>query len=398
VSDARATASIVTSGSPTVERTAWPAKVLHVSTTINRGGAENHLKELISGQLSRRLIVDCVYLKGDGYWRETFTRQGVAVHDLRMRYFGDIRALRDLRAFIRQSGPDIVHAHGTPAELYAAAALSTLRDKPRFVISRHEERARLFKKPGFKLVDLFLTRLADKFIAISYAVLRADVSRLPAIASKSTVIHYGYVPPTATPDREVLASRLRNEWRVPEGAILLGTLARLAPEKSLDVMIRGLAAYVARPDAVDVRLAIVGQGPLERELRALVDQLGLGDKIVWAGFREDVPVVLAAFDIFALSSSLEGFGLVLLEAMGAELPIIATRTSAIPEIVVHEATGMLFAPGSPEDFAAVIKHVAPDRELQRCLGEAGRQRLLSDFGIDAMIDRTLAVYSSLAPS
>jgi xanthine dehydrogenase FAD-binding subunit len=92
---------------------------------------------------------------------------------------------------------------------------------------------------------------------------------------------------------------------------------------------------------VDSRLALVGTGPLEIELKRLAKQLGLDDAVIWAGFREDISIVMQAFDVFALTSDYEGFGLVLLEAMAARKPVVATGVSAIPEIVIEGETGLL---------------------------------------------------------
>lgn len=367
-------------------------RVLHVSTTIVRGGAENHLIELIQGQVDEGLQVGCAYLKDHPYWAERLQSLDVPVWKLDMRFNGDPRALVRLRQSISAFAPHIVHAHGSPAEIYALAALSIGRAGRRFFISRHEERERLFVKPGFAKLDALLDAATDQFIAISGAVKMADIRRRPSMDAKTEVIHYGYSSPIRASDLPQQAAALRREWGVAEDAVLLGTLARMAPEKSLDTLIGGFARYLEEKPTSNVRLALVGRGPLEQDLRTLARQLGVHDKIVWAGFREDVPTVLEAFDIFMLTSSLEGFGLVLLEAMAAQRPIIASRTSAIPEIVEDGNTGLLFPTKDVEALSLAIGRLTADLAARRRMGTAGRERLEKHFKVSTMVSKTSALY------
>ncbi len=99
---------------------------------------------------------------------------------------------------------------------------------------------------------------------------------------------------------------------------------------------------------------MVGYGPLEAELKARSLELGLADAVVWAGFRDDIPAVMSSFDVFALSSQYEGFGLVLLEAMAAGKPVVATNVSAIPEVVEEDVTGLLVPADDPDALSAAI--------------------------------------------
>lgn len=378
---------------PDCNRAKRPLRVLHISTTINRGGAENHLADLIEGQVSKGLEVGCAYLKGDAYWAKRLVRLGVPITDLRMRFNGAPAPIFRLRKLICAYKPDIVHAHGTHAEFYGYLARCALADSPPLVISRHEERLRLFRVPGFSLFDRVIARAAKKFIAISHAVKRADVARVPKLAEKMEVVHYGFdIPNSDDGDRCKRAFAIRDEWQVPTKALLVVTLARMVPEKSLDTLIRAFADFSGTRDSAGARLAIVGKGPLEAQLRQLARQLDVDQSIVWAGFREDVVDILEASDVFVLSSTCEGFGLVLLEAMAAALPIVASRTSAIPEIVLDGETGLLFAPRDWRTLAKHLSRLADSAELRERLGRAGLKRLVEDFQVDEMIEQTVDIY------
>jgi glycosyltransferase involved in cell wall biosynthesis len=190
---------------------------------------------------------------------------------------------------------------------------------------------------------------------------------------------------------------LRRDWGVAPEALLFGTVARLVPQKSLHTLITAFSLVRARRPDVEARLVLVGRGPLEASLRSLAAQLGVSQEIIWAGFRTDIPVVMTAMDVFVLSSIFEGFGLVLLEAMAASRPVVATRVSAIPEVVGDGEAGVLVPPENPEAMAtAMLDMLDADRRL--AFGQRGRQRLHDHFKPDRMIDETLRIYECCAPT
>ena len=144
----------------------------------------------------------------------------------------------------------------------------------------------------------------------------------------------------------------------------------------------------------EARLAILGSGPLEAETRALTAELGLAEVVVLPG-RTDIRDWLERADVFVHSSRWEGFGIVLLEAMLAGLPIVATRVSAVPEVVVDGETGLLVEAGDYAGLATHLESLLTDPERAASLGEAGRQRALTEFSVGGMADRTLALYDEV---
>ena len=142
------------------------------------------------------------------------------------------------------------------------------------------------------------------------------------------------------------------------------------------------------------RLAILGSGPLEPEIRALAGELGLTAAVVLPG-RTEIRDWLERADVFVHSSRWEGFGIVLLEAMLAGLPIVATRVSAVPEVVVDGQTGLLVDAGDHDGLAARLEALLADKARAATLGEAGRRRALTEFSVTRMADRTVAVYDEV---
>jgi glycosyltransferase involved in cell wall biosynthesis len=357
-------------------------RILHVITTIDRGGAENHLQTLIEGQRAAGHSVGVAYLKGSAEWREHYDALGVRVHDLGMRQYGDLVPLLRLRSLV--VGADVIHAHLPPAELYARLALLGRSRAIAFVISKHNDNP-FYRGPFAGALARWVARRAHTVIAISDAV-NAYMAEAGLPAAKLRTIHYGLRLSPEPPAAAVAA--LRNEWGAPD--LLFVTVARLVEQKALHVLIEAYRQYRAVSTA-NSRLCIVGDGPLREPLMAQAQASGLASHVTWAGRRADIPVVMRALDVFVLSSIHEGFGLVLLEAMEAGKPVVATRVSAIPEVVMDGATGALVTPNDAAALAAALAAME-DQQLRGRLGAAGRARLVQRFPEGRMIEQTLAAY------
>jgi glycosyltransferase involved in cell wall biosynthesis len=231
-------------------------------------------------------------------------------------------------------------------------------------------------------------------IAISEAVNRYMAGPgLGINPARLHTIHYGIdARPFCEAPREA-GLALRERWGVPERALLVGFAGRLVPQKAIDTLLEGFARY-RQQSPLDPWLAIVGAGPLEMSLRRQAEQLGISSRVCWPGFHDDMPAVMRSFDIFALTSVYEGFGLVLAEAMASRLPVVATRVGAIPEIVLGGETGLLVQPREPQELAAALHQLGSD-EVRRRLGEAGQRRVLQEFTLERMCRETDELYRRL---
>jgi glycosyltransferase involved in cell wall biosynthesis len=365
-------------------------RVLHVITQINRGGAENHLFELVKGQLGRGLEVLVAYLKGDGYWAVPLRGLGARVEPLRLTRYGDLGPIARLRRLIKDWQPHLVHAHLPPGELYARLALLGSGSIP-FIISKHNDEP-FYRGLGHLALGRWVARRAACVIAISDAVRLYVEPQLSTSLIRLAVVHYGIDPaPYAAVDGKT-RSAIRAGWGIQPEELVIGTVARLFPQKAVHVLLEAYAAYRKwgrRP----ARLVIVGRGPLEQDLKSIATKLDIHGDIVWAGFREDVPAVMTAFDTFVLTSTYEGFGLVLLEAMAAARPVIATAVSAIPEIVQDDVTGLLCPPGDHTRIGAAMVQLEDPNERAR-LGYAGKVRAIEQFALERMVTSTISLYQS----
>lgn len=369
-------------------------KILHTITTINLGGAENHLAKLIKGQVNEGHEVSVLYLKGDGHWKEYYLSLGVRCHHMQLKNYADFFSLIRLARHIQRIKPNTVHAHLPPAELFTRMALYFCNKKIKFFITKHNDEP-FAPIIGWTHLARWVAKRSQKIIAISQAVKRytLDTWARAQDDSKIETISYGIeaIDYEMKPNDPRLES-LRSEWKIPSDCLIIGTVARLTPQKSLDTLIQAYAQFQEKNP--NTRLVIVGTGPLETNLKNLCLLLEIGDKVIWAGTRKDIPLVMNLFDVFVLPSIYEGFGLVLLEAMAAKKPVIASNVSAIPETVSHGVNGLLFEKKNVDQLFQALNqlHCSEKRQI---MGEAGRKNILENFQLDHMIRHTLASYERI---
>jgi glycosyltransferase involved in cell wall biosynthesis len=265
------------------------------------------------------------------------------------------------------STADVVNTHMTAADAAAVAARMTARGNAPIVATRHFAQRRGSAAPG--VVYRMLERGIDAEIAVSQAV--ADRISVP-----STVIHPGLesgpLPDASQRGRTVLVAQ------------------RLQAEKRTDVAIRAFALSGVAQSGWD--LAIAGAGPESDPLAALAAQLGVGEHVRLLGFRDDIPTLMAQAGLLFASSPLEGFGLTVLEAMAAGLPIVASDNPAHAEILGELGDRALFTSGDVDAAAARLRSLVDDSAARSRLGQDEHARQVEEFSLRRQADATETVY------
>ncbi|MGQ9463684.1 MAG: glycosyltransferase family 4 protein, partial [Candidatus Fervidibacter sp.] len=190
---------------------------------------------------------------------------------------------------------------------------------------------------------------------------------------------------------------LRREWGLDENPTI-GTIGRLEPIKGHDVLIRAMPTILRHiPKAT---LLIAGHDPwgYGGHLQALINSLSLKQRVRLIGFQEDIPSFLHALDIFAFASRSEGFGQVVIEAMAAGKPVVASRIAPLTEIVVDGETGILVPPDDPEAFAKTIVRLLSGPEERQQMGKLGVQRVYENFSTKVMGQKTIGIYDRVLAS
>ena len=340
-------------------------KVLHVHRIGGIGGSERHLLTLLPALDERGVEVSFLGLDDPRRAPDPFY-EALTVPYERLPAPRDLDPLLAVRVRQATRRADIVHTHLVHADVYGAIGAR------RLVSTKHNDDP--FRAGPFRFVERALARRAKRIIAITESLARFQVERVGLPRDKVEVVHYGL-------------DELPGAWGanppdpVPGEVPVLLCVCRLEPQKGLDVAIRALAEV---PDAY---LVVLGEGPQRGELELLAAELGV--RVYMPGRVPDVAAWLRRAHLLVHPVRWEGFGLALLEAMLASVPVVATRVSSIPEIVVDGETGLLVPPDDPAALAGAVKRVLAD---PAGYGERGLARARSEFSVAKMADRTLAVY------
>lgn len=191
--------------------------------------------------------------------------------------------------------------------------------------------------------------------------------------------------------------RLRASFGVTEGDVLVGQIGDIIPRKGLLYLVRALPAILSQ--VANLKLVVVGDvknsAPYLSQIKTEARTLGVADAIHWAGHRRDIPDVLSALDVVALSSLEESLPLSILEAMASAKPVVATQVGGLPECIAAGRNGLLVRPGKPEALAEAIGTLAQDAALRRTMGACGRERIASEFSVAAITARIEQVFEKV---
>jgi glycosyltransferase involved in cell wall biosynthesis len=348
-------------------------KVMHVHRIRGIGGSERHLLTLLPA-LAERGIEPVLVGLDDPDWDAADFYGALRVPSIRIPSPRDVDPLL-LARLARSLRADAVHTHLVHADLYGGLA-AKLRGA-RLVSTKHNDDR--FRLGPFRHVERGLGRLADRVVTITEALRRFTVEQVGLPAGKVETIHYGM-------DELPAAWGENPPSAVPEQARVLLCVARLVAQKGVDVAVEALP--LVRERIPDATLVVLGEGPERQRLESLA-----GDGVHLAGRVPDVAAWLRRAELLVHPARWEGFGLGVLEAMLAGLPVVASRVSSLPELVVDGETGVLVPPDDPAALADAIVRALEQRER---LGAAGLERARREFSVGRMAERHLALYESLA--
>ena len=345
--------------------------VLHVHRIGGIGGSERHLLALLPALAEQGLDVRFLGLDDPGRAPDPFY-DALSVPYKRLSAPRDVDPRLALRVRRAVRSADLVHTHLVHADVYGALGARTL------VSTKHNDDP--FRAGAFRFVERALARRAARIITITQALARFQIERVGLPAGKLDVVHYGLddLPP---------AWGVNPPDTVAAGARILLAVSRLEHQKGLDVAIEALRAI--REDHPRAELVVLGEGPQREELERLASSLDV--PVHLPGRVPDVAAWLRRAEVFVHPARWEGFGLGVLEAMLAALPVVASDVSSLPELVVDRETGLLVPRDDPAALAGAVSTVLADPQSY---GERGRARARSEFSVARMAKQTLAVYDA----
>lgn len=361
--------------------------IAHVLNSFQVGGAEQVVVDLAGLQRAagHEVLAVGIATEPDGPRADQLRQRGVDVHLMPKRPGFDVRLPGRLAAFFAKHGVSIVHSHNQLPLVYGAAAGRLHR-----VPVCHTMHGATLDRGRRALLRRAAAALVDAHVAVSQSTAEFMLKHNEVPSSRLHVVPNGIDLSRFAPAPAARA-RIRAELGIPAEAWVVGAVGRLTQVKNHALLLRAAARVLSGED----RLLLVGDGPEAGPLRALADELGLGERVVFAGERHDVPALLAAFDVFVMSSSTEGLPLSILEAMAAALPVVATAVGGVPGVVDDGETGFLVPSGCVDSLATHLASLRDDRARAGSMGRRGRALALARYSAETMLARYMSLYDVL---
>jgi glycosyltransferase involved in cell wall biosynthesis len=364
-------------------------RVLQLISSGGYYGAENMLLNLAQSQKSIGcdpclLLFYNVHQPNVELYERARSR-GISVRMLRCEGRADLRAIREIREYIRTDQVDLIHTHGYKADLYGY--LAARREAKPIVATCHNWVGGTAALGIYNRLDRMALRKFNGVAAVSNAVAaqlrdaRIAENKIHTIANGIDIEKFCGAEPAwfgSSPDAKQKT---------------VGIVARLDLQKGFEYLLQAIAGLTSTHP--DLRLVIVGEGPDQGAIQSMADRLNLIPRIVFAGQRGDMANVYAGFHIFVLPSLNEGLPMTVLEAMASSRPVIASKVGAIPTVVRDGETGLLVDPKDVVGLRASLDRLLSDPALSSRLATQGHDWVRRHFTSDAMAENYLRMYESV---
>ena len=372
-------------------------RVLEVITSL-AGGAGLHAYQLAHHLDPARFDVKLVF--GAGYPLDDVVERERLPHaklawTRRLNPLATLRGAYQLARILRNQRFDIVHTHcslggavgrvlarwaKTPRVLFTVQAFASRDYQPSW------------RKHLFLMIERWLDRYTDYYLVSTVAMQQQIVDKRIGTADRVRVVPFGIQVPALPSSAE--RRRARASLGLADDELTVATAGRLEQQKGIIYLLRAFASVRAALPAA--RLVIFGDGPLLSRLRGECSRLGLDGAVTFAGWRTDIEALLPGFDVFCLPSLWESFGYVLLDAMAANVPIVATRVEGIPEVTGQGECALLVPPADEVALAEALTTLLKDGARRAVLAAAGRARVEREYTLARMIVRFEELYAELA--
>lgn len=372
-----------------------PVRLCIVTNDLEIGGVQRVIVDLCAGFDRSRFLPEIVLVCGEGPHIGTMQQMGVTVHVVpcisRIAFMKvpSPRGLYRLVRVMKSRAFDVVHSHLFFGNMFGRIAAIMARIP---VIIATEHNTYLDKSLWRRLIDLLLAYKTSVIVTVTKAV--ADFTaqqehiprdRFEVIANGIDAGHYR--------QSNFDHASIRRSLGIPEESLLIGTVGRLVPQKNMTVLLEAASAIFARHP--NVSLLIVGDGCQRPLLEERAQRLGIASRVIFAGARLDVRPFLAIMDVFAHSPRYEGFGLVLLEAMAAGVPVVARAVGGIPEVVEHNRSGILIDDDSQKTLENAIETLLMDKDTRQRLIDGGYHLVHDRFSRQRMVQHYQELYARL---
>ncbi|WP_447964963.1 glycosyltransferase [Nitrospira sp. Ecomares 2.1] len=368
-------------------------KVAHVVLSLQPGGLERLVCTLVCSPILSTLPTIVLCLDEPGVLAPMVENAGCRIVVVKRRPGLDLGLIGRLVKVLKREGVTVVHTHSLDPMLYAGWAAWWMSVAVR-IHTQHDIWLRTYNwkdRLKFRVGSLFF----HKIVGVSQDTTRAfgeyGISSPQGLTILNGIEEKKFSNPHNGKNmafREAPDFQNQREW-------VVGTVARLSPEKGIHHLLHAYSVLQAR--GIALRLILVGDGPQRGELEALAEGLGISSSVEFMGYQENVEIFLSTFDFFVLPSLTEGIPLSLLEAMANGLPVVATNVGGIPEIIVHQESGLLIPPGNPEDIAQALSRLIQDPGEAKRMANNAQNRIRDYFGMTPMTEAYQYLYEMEPP-
>ena len=361
--------------------------VLHIATALSWRGGEQQVAYLVSELIGKhiRQLVLC----SEGSAMESWCRDAEMPHyTAKKRSSVDISYAKKIKEICIEHSISLVHAHDSHAHTFAViAAISG--NAAKIIVSRRVDFA-VSKGPfsRFKYNHSSVARILCVSEKIKSLTMPAVKDPLKLVTVHSGIDTSRFINKTSK-------NILHHEYNLPAGTKIIGNIAALAPHKDYNTFVN--TVVLLKQKLPGTCFFIIGEGDERQKIEKQIRENGLEDVIIMTGFRNDIPEILPELDVMLITSETEGLGTSILDAFACMIPVVATAAGGIPEIVIHEKTGLLAAVGDTHGLAEQVLRIVHDRELASQLVK-GASKHLENFSREATASKTLTEYVAVTGS
>lgn len=367
-------------------------KLLYIITNGNLGGAQVHLRDLISSLpnymkvyviMGERLWLwdELIKLNVRLYYVDTLIRE--------ISVMNDIKATVHLKKIVNEVRPDLIHCHSSKAG-FLGRIVGKMCNIP-VVFTAHgwafTDGVAFKKRMIYGMLERMAAKWTCKIICVSEYDRRLAVETMPKSKDKLVTIHNG------VRDIELAQKDIGNCNCDPQNPLRLVMVARFQQPKDQPFLLKAVASL--KKQNIKFFVTFIGEGPYLNEVKKVAEELGLREDVQFLGVRDDVDEILANQDVFVLISNWEGLPISILEAMRQGMPVVASHVGGVCEVVSHEETGFLIPRGELESLAQRLRELSENDKFRSKMGANGRRRFEEFFTLKTMGEQTIAVYKEV---
>jgi glycosyltransferase involved in cell wall biosynthesis len=381
-------------------------KILYLITQSELGGAQSYVLDLVSSlNKQHEIIVGFGEQGNNGELAKKLSESGVACHGLphlirAISPVSDTLALIEIIRLIKRIQPDIVHLNSSKISILGslsalACHLLNRKKQTKYIYTVHgwvfNEPLSLWKKLFYKYAEKYSSFIKTRLICVSDYDRGLAIKNHIAPLEKLTTIHNGRKPIDFLSRGEARKKlqKLFPIQKISDNEIIIGTIANFYKTKGYEYFLSAISRLII--EGVKLRVVAIGEGPERNNIEKMIKAYRLEDSFLLTG-QLDGAKLLKAFDIYVCSSVKEGLSYTIIEAMQAELPIIATKVGGNPELITNGLSGQLVESQDAEALAKEINNLLRDPDLGKTLGKNARTKAIKDFGLERMIEMTEKVY------